>query len=200
MQIHCSIIKVAAVNTVVDEEPGTKPLLVASTVWRNKGGKIVQIPALLDTGCNTSLRSLLGKLLSVDGTVPKVKILHDATVLTAASGENMNANEFCEATFGFKGKQVVHRMYIPDKLACHEKLLLGMDFMREQQLNIDMATDIITLPEVQKCTLLMSMQAMCIEPQNTAEITLLPMSGHNLPTGINGYMYAHPSLEEGLSV
>ena len=65
----------------------------------------MQIPAVLDTGCNTSiiLRSLLGKLLSVDGTVPKVKILHDATVLTAASGENMNANEFCEATFGFKG-------------------------------------------------------------------------------------------------
>ena len=112
--------------------PGTKPLLVASTVWRNKGGEIVQIPALLDTGCNTSiiLRNLLGKLLSVDGTVPKVKILHDATVLTAASGENMNANEFCEATFGFKGKQVVHRMYVLDKLACHQKLLLGMDFMR----------------------------------------------------------------------
>ena len=49
-----------------------------------------------DTGCNTSiiLRSLLGKLLSVAGPVPKVKILHDATVLTAASGENMKANEF----------------------------------------------------------------------------------------------------------
>ena len=121
MQIHCSLIKVAAVNTVGDEEPGAKPLLVASTVWRNKGGEIVQILALLDTGCNTSiiLRSLLGKLLSVDGTV---KILHDATVLTAASGENMTANEFCEATFGFKGKQVVHRMYILDKLACHQKL------------------------------------------------------------------------------
>ena len=68
--------------------------------------------------------------------------------------------------------------------------------MREQQLNIDMATDIITLPEVQECTPLMSMQALCIEPQNTVEITLLPMSGHNLPTGINGSMYAHPSLEE----
>ena len=68
----------------------------------------------------------------------------------------MNANEFCEATFGFKGKQVVHRMYILDKLACHQKLLLGMDFMREQRLNIDMATDIITLPEVQECTPLMS--------------------------------------------
>ena len=81
----------------------------------------MQIPALLDTGCNTSiiLRSLLGKLLSVDGTVPKAKILHDATVLTAASGENMKANEFCEATLGLKGKQVVHRMYILDKLACH---------------------------------------------------------------------------------
>ena len=67
----------------------------------------MQIPALLDTGCNTSiiLRSSLGKF-SVDGTVPKVKILHDAPVLTAASGENMNTNEFCEATFGFKGKQV----------------------------------------------------------------------------------------------
>ena len=44
----------------------------------------------------------------------------------------------------------------------------------------------------------MSMQALCIESQSTVEITLLPMSGHNLPTGINGYMYAHPSLEEGL--
>ena len=41
----------------------------------------------------------------------------------------------------------------------------------------------------------MSIQALCIEPQ---KITLLPMSGHNLPTGINGYMYAHPSLAEGL--
>ena len=61
----------------------------------------------------------------------------------------MKTNEFCEATFGFKGKQVVHRMYVLDKLACHQKLLLGMDFMREQRLNIDMATDIITLPEAQ---------------------------------------------------
>ena len=86
---------------------------------------------------------------------------------TTASGENMNANEFCEATFGFKGKQVVHRMYVLDKLACHQKLLLGMDFMRRQRLNIDMATDIITLPEVQECTPLMSMQALCIVPQNT---------------------------------
>ena len=89
-------------------------------------------------------------------------------------------------------------MYILDKLACTQKLLLGMDFMREQQLNIDIGTDIITLPEVQECPPLMGMQALCIEPQNTVEITLLPMSGHNLPTGINGYMYAHPSLEEGL--
>ena len=40
------------------------------------------------------------------------------------------------------------------------------------------------------------MQALCIEPQSTVEITLLPMSGHNLPTGINGYMYAH--LLEGV--
>ena len=61
-----------------------------------------------------------------------------------------------------------------------------------------MATDIITLPEVQECTPLMSMQALCIEPQSTVEVTLLPTSGHNLPTGSNGYMYAHPSLEEGL--
>ena len=38
----------------------------------------------------------------------------------------------------------------------------------------------------------MSMQALCIEPQSTVEITLLPMSGH---TGSNGYMYAHPSLD-----
>ena len=29
---------------------------------------------------------------------------------------------------------------------------------------------------------------------------VVAMSGHNLPTGANGYMYAHPSLEEGLSM
>ena len=56
---------------------------------------------------------------------------------------------------------------------------LTMGFMREQQLNIDMATDIIALPEAQECTPLMSMQALCIEPQSTVEITLLLMSGHN---------------------
>ena len=44
----------------------------------------------------------------------------------------------------------------------------------------------------------MSMQALCIEPQSTVGVTLWPMSGYNLPTGTNGYMYAHPSLEEGL--
>ena len=71
-------------------------------------------------------------------------------------------------------------MYVLDKLACHQQLLLGMDFMREQRLNIDMATDIITLPDVQECTPLMSMQALCIEPQSTVEITLLPMSGSQL--------------------
>ena len=42
------------------------------------------------------------------------------------------------------------------------------------------------------------MQALCIEPQSTVEVTLLPMSGHNLPTGTSGYMNAHPSLEEVL--
>ena len=113
-----------------------------------------------------------------------MKILHDATVLTAALGENIKANGSCEATFGFKGKQVVHRMYIRDKLACHQKLLLGMDFMREQQLNIDMGTDIITLPGVQECTPLMSMRALCIGPQDTMEITLMPMSGYSSSIGI----------------
>ena len=55
----------------------------------------------------------------------------------------------CEAVFGVKGKHLTHRMYILDTLACHQKLLLGMDFIREQQLNIDMGKDTITLPETQ---------------------------------------------------
>ena len=92
MQIHCNLLGVAAVNTLVDKEPSAKPLLVTTTLWKSTDGEIVQIP-LLDTGCNTSIihSSLIGKLLSVDGTVPKVKILHGATVLTAASGEDMKA-------------------------------------------------------------------------------------------------------------
>ena len=89
MQIHCKMLGVAAVNTLVDKEPSAKPLLVTTTIWKNMDGEIVQIPTLLDTGCNTSIihSSLNGKLLSIDGTVPKVKVLHGAIVLTAASSE-----------------------------------------------------------------------------------------------------------------
>ena len=52
-----------------------RPLLVTTTIWKSTDGDIVQIPTLLDTGCNTSIihSSLIGKLLSVDGTVPKSK-------------------------------------------------------------------------------------------------------------------------------
>ena len=200
MQIHCNLLGVTAVNTLLDKEPSAKPLLVTTTTWKSTDGDIVQIPTLLDTGCNTSIihSSLIGKLLSVDGTVPKVKILHGATVLTAASGENMRTDEFCEAMFGFKGKQLTHRMYILDTLACHQKLLLGMDFIREQQLNIDMGKDTITLPETQECTPLFCTFAVCIEPQDTIAIRLSPLLGYTLPADATGYLYADPSLDEGL--
>ena len=104
--------------------------------------------------------------------------------LTAASGEDMKADEFCEAVFGFKGKQLTHRMYILDTLACHQKLLLGMDFIREQQLNIDMGKDTITLPETQECTPLFCTFAVCIEPQDTVAIKLSPLLGHTLPADL----------------
>ena len=73
MQIHCNVLGVAAVNTLVDKEPSATPLLVPLRF----GSEGVQIPTL-DTRCNTSIihNSLVDKLLSVDGTVPKVKILH----------------------------------------------------------------------------------------------------------------------------
>ena len=76
MQIHCNLLGVTAVNMLVDKEPSAKPLLVTITIWKSTDGEVVQIPTLLDTGCNTSIihSSLIGKLLSVDGTVPKVKI------------------------------------------------------------------------------------------------------------------------------
>ena len=136
-------------NTLVDKEPSAKPILVTTTIWKRIDGDRAD-PDVVGHGMqHFSIHSrLIGKLLSVDGTVPKVKILHGATVLTVASGENMRTDEFCEAVFGFKGKQLTHRMYILDTLACHQKLLLGMDFIREQQLNIDMGKD-ITLPETQ---------------------------------------------------
>ena len=101
----------------------------------------------------------------------------------------MKTDEFCEAVFGFKGKQLTHRMYILDTLACHQRLPLGMDFIREQQLNIDMGKDTITLPET---------LAVCIEPQNTVAIKLSPLLGYTLPADATGYLYADPSLDEGL--
>ena len=85
-------------------------------------------------------------------------------------------------------------MYILDTLACHQKLLLGMDFIREQQLNIDMGKDTITLPETPECTPLFCTFAVCIEPQDTVAIKLSPLLGRLLA----GYLYADPSLDEGL--
>ena len=68
-----------------------------------------------------------------------------------------------------------------------------MDFIREQQLNIDMGKDTITLPETQECTPLFCTVAVCIEPQDTVAIKLSPLLGHTLPQ-----TYADPSLDEGL--
>ena len=89
-------------------------------------------------------------------------------------------------------------MYILDTLACHQKLLLGMDFIREQQLNIDMGKDTITLTETQECTPLVCTFAVCIEPQDTVAIKLSPFLGHALPADATGYVYADTSLDEGL--
>ena len=88
--------------------------------------------------------------------------------------------------FGFKGKQLTHRMYILDTLACHQKLLLGMDFIREQQLNIDMGKDTITLPETQECTPLFCTFAVCIEPQDT--VAIKPIVGV-YPTGRRHWVF-----------
>ena len=55
MQIHCNLLGVAAVNTLIDKEPSAKPLLVTTTIWKSTDGEIVRIPTLLDTRCNTSI-------------------------------------------------------------------------------------------------------------------------------------------------
>ena len=72
------------------------------------------------------------------------------------------------------------------------------DFIREQQLNIDMGKDTITLPETQECTPLFCTFAVCIEPQDTVAIKLSPLLGYTLPADATGYLYGDSSLDEGL--
>ena len=59
-----------------------------------------------------------------------------------------------------------------------------------------MGKDTITLPETQECTPLFCTFAVCIEPQDTVAIKLSPLL--TLPADATGYLYADPSLDEGL--
>ena len=128
-------------------EPRAEPLLVVDTTWTDSNTKQhVHVPTLIDTGCNTSLlhSSMLNKLLSCRGKNLYVHELSQTISLTAATGDCLSVRKACTTDFVFQGQVVSHCMFIVDSLACDQKLLLGMDFLKQNNVRIDMETNTVT--------------------------------------------------------
>jgi hypothetical protein len=101
-------------------------------------------------------------------------------------------------------------MFVLDNLACKQKLLLGMDFMNDHGLTINIDKGTITFPDSQMNTItadvesmgdvtaLHCMQTVIVQKGKTIGLTLKPGQGRALEEGLIGFIYAHPRLQHGL--
>src|SRR3954466_4119795 len=89
---------------------------------------------------------LLEKLTSAEGEKFNLDSLQRPIEFTSASGDIMVAANSCQVSFGFDGVQVKHCLFVLDVLAVSEKLILGMDFLTEFGVCINMCAGTITLP------------------------------------------------------
>ena len=194
-------------------QPRNAPLLVVDTVWYEKDGGPTDVPTLVDTGCTTSIihSNLLGLIRSVNGEEVEIsKLVNGRSSLTAASGDGMTTEHACTATFIFQGRTITHTMFVLDNLACKQKLLLGMDFMNDHGLTINIDRGTITFPDSQMNTItadvesmgdvtaLHCMQTVIVQKGKTIGLTLKPGQGRTLEEGLIGFIYAHPRLQHGL--
>ena len=101
----------------------------------------------------------------------------------------MTTEHACTATFIFQGRTITHTMFVLDNLACKQKLLLGMDFMNDHGLTINIDKGTITFPDSQMNTItadvesmgdvtaLHCMQTVILRKGKTIGLTLKPGQG-----------------------
>ena len=189
-------------------EPRAEPLLVVDTTWTDSNTKqYVHVPTLIDTGCNTSLlhSSMLNKLLSCRGKNLYVHELSQTISLTAATGDCLSVRKACTTDFVFQGQVVSHCMFIVDSLACDQKLLLGMDFLKQNNVRIDMETNTVTLPPRHSRTYsLICTDTIFLQPKQTVTgmltLTSTDSDTVHLPIGAVGYLYPHYHVQDGIVV
>ena len=72
----------------------------------------------------------------------------------------MTTEHACTATFIFQGRTITHTMFVLHNLACKQKLLLGMDFMNDHGLTINIDRGTITFPDSQVNTITADVESM----------------------------------------
>jgi len=92
-----------------------------------------------------------------------------------------------------------------DNLAMDEKVVLGMDFLVEYGVFIDMGSNTVTIPRLNNHRPWSSVMeltqdaSICIDPHKTATVMLLPLDKAQLPNlNTIGYVYPHKALPEGI--
>ena len=101
-------------------------------------------------------------------------------------------------SFQFDGILVSHCLYVMDNLAMDEKVVLGMDFLVEYGVFIDMGSNTVTIPRLNNHRPWSSVMeltqdaSICIDPHKTATVMLLPLDKAQLPNlNTIGYVHAH---------
>ena len=132
MEAQSSILGTDSIhNITMTQQPKTHPVLTINTKWHIGGEKFIDIPTLLDTGCNTSLlhNELLKSVCNNDGTPVTITALEQPTTLVSASGNGMHAPRSALVEFGFVDTLVSHTVFVLDSWSMQHKIVLGRDFM-----------------------------------------------------------------------
>lgn len=198
-----------APNSILDMEqafalctPDSQPTLSLATTWSLKNGGTMQLLALIDTGCNTSLivADALCNIVDALGNEFNVTNLTKPISLLTASGNTIDSCNSATLTFKIADTNFSHCFYIMNKLPIAEKLILGMDFLLHYGVCLDMASGLITFaepcfPRDMRNISLFAIQDLTL-PAHTTTRVLLKMNFNFQPMAAEGYLSGDKHLPD----
>src|SRR3954471_17856654 len=144
--LECYFITHQQKTIAVVRAPQSQPTIAIDTLWNVGRQYSMRIPALVDTGCNTSLiaTEVLQHITDQNGTRFPVEGLHNSISLMSASGNTIDVRNYAELRFKIAETSIKHKFYLMDNMPIPEKIILGMDFLMKHVACIDVAASEIT--------------------------------------------------------
>ena len=130
-----------------DNQPFTYPVLTIPTVWLNTERNQFTADTLIDTGCSTSAVTVLftQKIISQEARNHIIHPTKEATVLRSATGDCLVACCMVTLKFILHDTSITHNFFVFNNLPYD--IVLGMDFMREKEIVLDMTNKSLNIPK-----------------------------------------------------